>query len=597
MPALQTHESIPRCPSGLDWTEDYDDIGLGVQAARHQQELIGSSGTSPPALTADAYQRSTHHDQAIPDQYIPQDAFAVRTTDPSLPEYLSPQTDYAPSESYLYPDAGQTAPDYTLPSPVSLSDHRPGPFTPSGIFDQRITPTGQNPEANHRKRKRLEPGKRESVKRMREQGACLRCRSYRTECDRGDPCNKCKIVQTQHIYKEPCVRVSIQELMPFRAGNSRTEQSRSKFPEYKCSSENQEMKRIFIQHPWQDLVSGYDIPLLQVRCRLFVPGQNDCLSGTYEAPDGRKMTIDFPPYACVKADKDKMGMAMSQYLDDSQSIAERAMDTDHTDDLILLPLKEARRYARKLPKNPSEGQSMVEPALKILAAGYISEIQPTIVGNETLDIAPVDDKRFKQHNQRLIPIAMDYQIDYLYIEYMHQNLKPILSRLGRLVSKGKADELKESWFEIFLTSFVLLVSLEMVFDKQMSFVKKYQGVNANIFATASQVKAVMIEEWQQSAKNLIYVFRCLARGMVPFGLQWSEEMQKRAKLDDEGLAFVRQVSRIVDQRRESLAQNSLNLDLTRMASDDELVALSKMSLNNNEVTPLLWIARLFVQEE
>ncbi|KAL4795137.1 hypothetical protein BDV19DRAFT_177499 [Aspergillus venezuelensis] len=579
MPALQAHESLPEHPSVLDWTEFYDHIDLGIQAARYQQELIGSSCTSPPALTVDANQRSTHHDQAIPDQYHPQDAFAVRTTGPSLSEYLTPQTDYAPSESYLYPEFGHTAAEHTLPSPVSLVDHRPGPSTPSNTSDQRITPTGQNPGANDKKRKRLEPDKRESVKRMREQGACLRCRSYKIQCDRGHPCNNCKAVGTQLIYKEPCMRVSIKDLMPFRAGNSGTKQRRSEFLEYKWSSEYQEMKHIVIQHPWQDFVSGYDIPRLHLRCRLFVPGQNDCLSETYESPDGKKMTIEFPPYACAKADKNEMRSAMSQYLDGSQSIAEIAMDFDHKDDLILLPLREARRYARKQSGNPSEGQLMVERALKILATGYISEIQPTIVGDETLDIPPVDDKSFKQHNQRLIPIAMDYQIDYLYIEYMHQHLKPILSRLGRLVSKGTAAELKESWFEIFLTSFVLLASLEMVFDKQMSFVKKYQDVNENIFATASHVKALMIEEWQQSAKNLIYVFRCLARGMVPFGLQWSQEMQKQANLDDEGLAFVRQVSQIVDQRRQ------------------ELTALSKMSLNNNQVTPLLWIACLFVQEK
>ncbi|KAL4955934.1 hypothetical protein BDW69DRAFT_159704 [Aspergillus filifer] len=401
----------------------------------------------------------------------------------------------------------------------------------------------------------------------------------KVQCDGGLPCNNCKVVETQLVYKGPCVRVSIQDLMPFRAGNSRTQQLRSTFPKYKWLSKDQEMKHIFIQHPWHDFFACCDVPLLQLRCRTFVPTQNDYLSETYESPDGKKMTIEFPPYACANAEKDEMRRAMSKYLDDSKSIAERAMNTDIKDELIILPLKEARRYARKQPDNPSEGQLMVEHALKILAAGYISEIQPTIVGDETLEIPLVDNKEFKQHNQRLIPIAMDYQIDNLYIAYMHQNLKPILSRLSRLVSRGRADELKESWFEIFLTTFVLLLSLEMVFDKQMSFVKKYQDVNANIFATASHVKALMIEEWQQSAKNLIYVFRCLVRGMVPFGLQWSQEIQKQANLDDESLAFVTNVSQIVDRRRK------------------ELNTLSRMSLNNNEVTPLLWLARLFEQDE
>jgi hypothetical protein len=98
-----------------------------------------------------------------------------------------------------------------------------------------------------------------------------------------------------------------------------------------------------------------------------------------------------------------------------------------------------------------------------------------ISGGDTLEISPIDNKQFVQHGQRLIPIAMDYQIDNLYIRYMQRHLKPVLNGLHHLIFREKKEKRKECWYETFLTMLVLLCTLESVFDKQISFVKKYEG--------------------------------------------------------------------------------------------------------------------------
>ncbi|KAL4936360.1 hypothetical protein BDV06DRAFT_227977 [Aspergillus oleicola] len=517
-PSFDEDETFPKCPSYLDWTRLCDQAEPDIQADNPQEDLIGSVHTSLPALTADTNQRSTHYGQAIP--------------------------------GYLYPETGSE-----IPSPAPALDQRTCSATSPNTSNPVATPNDLELEAlapidsgKKRKRGKLGPERRERVKRMRNKGACLRCRIYRVQCDEGSPCGNCKNVQTALIFKQPCERVALKEVMPFRAGNSRTGNIRSTFPQYPWSPVYPQTKEIIIQHPWEGLADDRDVPLLRLPCRQFIPGTDDCLSESYESADGERMCIEFPPYACVDAEGDRMRKAMNQYLEESIGLAEKAINAEVKDKLISITLKEARRYASKRAKYSSKDPTIVANALNILAAGYISEVQPIIVGDETLGIPLVNNTKFKQHNQRLIPIAMDYQIDNLYIAYMQQNLDSVLQGLNRFIFKARKAERKETWYEIFLTIFVLLLSLELVFDKQISFVRKYREINPNIFATASYVKATMIEEWQHSAKNLIAHFRCVVRGMVPFGQQWSREMQKEANLDDEALTFVRTVGQLIDQR-------------------------------------------------
>jgi hypothetical protein len=115
---------------------------------------------------------------------------------------------------------------------------------------------------------------------------------------------------------------------------------------------------------------------------------------------------------------------------------------------------------------------LVSNALRIQTAAYISEIQPEIIGGDTLGISPFKGPEFKQDGRRLIPISMDYQLDNLYIQYMQRNLKPVLDGLTCLIYRGKR---KRCWYETFLTILVLLCTLESVYESQLGFVKKYKN--------------------------------------------------------------------------------------------------------------------------
>jgi hypothetical protein len=111
--------------------------------------------------------------------------------------------------------------------------------------------------------------------------------------------------------------------------------------------------------------------------------------------------------------------------------------------------------------------------LNIQAAAWISEIVPIISGDETLGMSRISNEKFSQHGQFLIPVSLDSQLDHLYIEYMFRNLKVVLNGLSRLIFARQRDDKRKYWYEIFLTIFVLLATLETVHSKQIDFVRKF----------------------------------------------------------------------------------------------------------------------------
>jgi len=68
-------------------------------------------------------------------------------------------------------------------------------------------------------------------------------------------------------------------------------------------------------------------------------------------------------------------------------------------------------------------------------------------------------------------------------------------------------------------------------------------------ATASYVKGRMIAEWQASAKNLIYHFRCVLKGMVPFSRTWDPDDRERSHLDQHAMTYIRHMSDKIARRR------------------------------------------------
>ncbi|KAI0385426.1 hypothetical protein F5Y04DRAFT_185324 [Hypomontagnella monticulosa] len=456
-----------------------------------------------------------------------------------------------PQPDHFLPPGPQPVP-IPLETPQAIIQQPPDfvahPSTPEDATTcQHAIPVKYSPNpADNRGKKRKKPtgDERLSIKHMRRVGACIRCRVYRMKCDdSGSVCANCvKALVGAKVFTQPCLRISLKEVVPHRMGNSLTGEVRSSLPNLRWSLDYPQQKKVLLSHLFpSSLDRGYqNMPSISVKCRRFVPGPTEHLSDVRESADGRQqVTTEYPPYACLDANTSKTQGLINQYLDAFRPLAEEAIDSVTTDEIIRLGNLEARRYA-------SLRGGIVSNALKIRAATYVSERRLIIVGNDTLGIKTFDNPGFDEYGKVLSPISLDLQLDKLYITYMEQHWKIVLSGLKKLIF-SRTDK-RETWYEVFLTVFVLLSTLECAHAEEISFVKAYASKD-NIYATADYVKRNMIEEWQASAKNLIYHFRVVIRGTVPFSQEWTPEMQEKAGIDDESVRFIRRIGALVAARR------------------------------------------------
>lgn len=103
---------------------------------------------------------------------------------------------------------------------------------------------------------------------------------------------------TAKIFKQPCERLSLQDVVAFRAGNSRIGQTRSTFPKINWSFDYPQKRTIHIYEPF-DNPCGHALPTMPLTCRRFLPTPADVMIEPYEAEDGEVLLVKSTPFACV----------------------------------------------------------------------------------------------------------------------------------------------------------------------------------------------------------------------------------------------------------------------------------------------------------
>jgi hypothetical protein len=110
----------------------------------------------------------------------------------------------------------------------------------------------------------------------------------------------------------------------------------------------------------------------------------------------------------------------------------------------------------------------------------------------------------------------------------------------------------------------------------------------------------MISEWRASAKNLLYHFRRVLKGMVPFSPSWDPTKQENVELDKESLTYIQTMSEILGKRSKPRCIPScllrMALTLSLPPSEAELSNLREEGLDNIKARPLSWLAELFLDD-
>ena len=95
-----------------------------------------------------------------------------------------------------------------------------------------------------------------------------------------------------------------------------------------------------------------------------------------------------------------------------------------------------------------------------------------MTGSDTLDVPVIDDARFDIHGRAPVPSVVDFQIDTIAIIHMTKELKALTRRLK---SKIFGPDCIRAWYEVFLTTFVLLSTLERIYRNQMKYLRANSG--------------------------------------------------------------------------------------------------------------------------
>ena len=106
-----------------------------------------------------------------------------------------------------------------------------------------------------------------------------------------------KVQATAKIFRFPCKKPSLHDVVPFRPGNARAGKKQSTFPQLVWSYSEPERTTYICQD--FTVRSSRRVPIMPLRCRRFVPRASDVLVEPYQASDGEIILVKTPPFACV----------------------------------------------------------------------------------------------------------------------------------------------------------------------------------------------------------------------------------------------------------------------------------------------------------
>ncbi|KAH8804577.1 hypothetical protein F5884DRAFT_796559 [Xylogone sp. PMI_703] len=547
------YETQPSVGSQLDLEAVLS--GFGAYSDSHSPSL---GRYSEPSLVPDNVTTTNLHNLGLSNYFSMNDCLQLQQITPEMDDmHATVSTQGSTDEpSFSHSSHGEDLNTQTLPDDTSntMTVDREVP---------EISVSIRGPEARQRTRKRqhnqrkpLTPEERVRINAMRKQGSCWSCHINKKPCDPNTPCRNCKNNATAPIFNQPCCRDNVMDVMPFRRGNSRMGKTDSKLPKLSWPDENTEVKWVKLVYPFQ-IDHGRTRPVLKVACRQFNPDPDEVLDEEYNV-NGRSIRLRLPPYACFDQYDTRMKTMMSDFMDDCMKSMEMTMLSMITDELHRCTIAEAIRYSR------GPNGKYVNEALKIRAGAVLIASSLSLHGEENLGILDYPAET-PSYFKKPIPTVLEYQMDTMSIDVMKFHLRVALRRLKELIFKQKP---KEVWYETFLIIFVLLSTLEFVYQKQEVYVAWHQGTSQ--YSSVNHVASEMMKEWRQSAVNLIRHFRFVLRGHTPFTKSWQQN--KTNGLDVEASRFLARVNNIVHIRK------------------PELEGLKE----SKEFVPFMWLSHLFV---
>lgn len=338
-------------------------------------------------------------------------------------------------------------------------------------------------------------------------------------------------------------------------GSGKSNETHVKFKSYHYINPTAPAK--ILQIKWQlPMNSGLDLPTWFTSVQQFQPRAHIDLLHEEWHINGKSRTLELPAYAA--SDTEELTGSLEKYVELCRPAMQKLMLDQITDELSLATFHEAIRYAH------AKNCELIKLALRVRTTALLSAGWGSLTGTETLGIPRVDGANAAYCGDIPTPVPLAHQFDVVFVNAMHSMERRIVEILKTKIFQKKP----KPWYEIFLTYFVMLTHLQFIHDQAVGFMKiREQTVSIPyrlsesllIFQesgnTVSSVVKAMVAKWEYSASNMLYHYRCVLNGDVPFRSAKKNPalLQSRDRLDDEAMAFIADLHRMASEEGKTKA--------------------------------------------
>lgn len=141
-------------------------------------------------------------------------------------------------------------------------------------------------------------------------------------------------------------------------------------------------------------------------------------------------------------------------------------DDSPTDVIRRLTLVEAQRYAGM------DSSTTLGNALKIRD---FAVKRVALHDDDPLEVQIVNDSQSRHHRTRPIPRLVNVQVELMVNQIIDEHREKVTRRLTSLILGNRGNDFKKAWFEVFLSCFLLLDTLEFAYRWQLLYVGWAEG--------------------------------------------------------------------------------------------------------------------------
>jgi len=512
--------------------ESVEEFADSIERLSRPSSIVLTQSNSPTSFEETPEVRAVVHLGIAQDIYGQGMSHAVKS---EFGEFFLPERRAEDSANHFELLSGISSVEITEANTPNSSDGSSSKDSKKRSFSADSSPVKRT-KGNGGSRFRTE-AERQETRSTREKGACLPCQESKRRCipgpDPNGPCSRC-LERNMRPGLPLCNRPKIRDIEVFRRGPTVEYAWSSRWKLREVKPEAKSIWKPITELPTSrsdetkivELSQGHAQENLRLRVRRYGPEPDDKQYYTWYEGDERR-TYDTEPYAI--ADLGYARNALRKFLDRNVRV------------YLNVLLRKASPITKATFQAALQNQdlTLLEPALKLWVASRFIETPWHIAGSETLGMSK--DPRANSPYHEFIPQTpiMDFQLDNLVI---YSILQPLLKEvLNTLRTKSLANRL-EDWFELQLTHYILLNTIEVTMAHDVEFAKRYN-------MKSQWSNCPLIEMVTQGANTLLTYFHSANKRHYPFSGPWPE-VERAHQWSREQKSYILEIRRLLGQQQQ-----------------------------------------------